>query len=191
MQSWFERAPRSPYCDNSILQSYLSPSVFTVRSGPVWRQDLAILSPEGPRDNTCQLCSFLFGQGDPQNSWKRMQEHAEKARAKKQGNPKRERKGPGVGWSRMSGRRASGTSRPSLGAQLLAVFSFVSQGKPQFQDCLGNRLEVPDILLPDIRGPPENAKAGRKTYFSPTGHPVCKSYCEFNSDRPESPRNSQ
>ena len=43
------------YCDNSILRSYLSPSVFTVRSGPVWRQDLAILSPEGPRDNTCQL----------------------------------------------------------------------------------------------------------------------------------------
>ena len=33
---------------------YPSPTVFqqrliTVRSGPVWRQDLAILSPEGPR----------------------------------------------------------------------------------------------------------------------------------------------
>ena len=25
---------------------------------PVWRQDLAILSPEGPRDNTCQLRPF-------------------------------------------------------------------------------------------------------------------------------------
>ena len=29
--------------------------VFTVRSGPVWRQDFAILSPEGPCDNTCKL----------------------------------------------------------------------------------------------------------------------------------------
>ena len=36
----------------AVLRSYLSPSVFTVRSGPVGRQDLAILSPEGPRDNT-------------------------------------------------------------------------------------------------------------------------------------------
>ena len=45
------------YGDNSPLRSYLSPFVFTVRSGPVWRQDLAILSPEGPRDNTCQLRS--------------------------------------------------------------------------------------------------------------------------------------
>ena len=42
---------------NKVLRSYLSPSVFTVRSGPVWPQDLAILSPEGPRDNTCQLRS--------------------------------------------------------------------------------------------------------------------------------------
>ena len=51
------KGPQKPktYCDNTILRSYLSPSVFTVRSGPVWRQDLAILSPEGPRDNTCQL----------------------------------------------------------------------------------------------------------------------------------------
>ena len=39
--------------------SYLSPSVFTVRSGPVWRQDLAILSPKKPRDNTCQLRSWV------------------------------------------------------------------------------------------------------------------------------------
>ena len=52
----------------------------------------------------------------------------------------------------MSGRRTSGTSRASLGAQVLAFFSFVSQGKSQFQKCLGNRLEVPDILLPDIGG---------------------------------------
>ena len=58
------------YCDNSSLRSYLSPLVFTplvftVRSGPVWRQDLAILSPEGPRDNTCQLRNKLFSV----NSW--------------------------------------------------------------------------------------------------------------------------
>ena len=31
-----------------------------------------------------------------------------------------------IGWSRMSGRRTSGTSRPSLGVQVLALFSFVS-----------------------------------------------------------------
>ena len=48
------------YCDNSSLRSYLSPSVFTVRSGPVWRQDPAIPSPEGPLDNTCQLRPDLF-----------------------------------------------------------------------------------------------------------------------------------
>ena len=29
----------------------------------------------------------------------------------------------------MSGRRASGTSKPSLGVQVLAVFSFMSLGK--------------------------------------------------------------
>ena len=29
--------------------------VLTIRSGPVWRQDLTILSPEGPCDSTCQL----------------------------------------------------------------------------------------------------------------------------------------
>ena len=31
-----------------------------------------------------------------------------------------------IWWSRMSGRKTSGKSRPSLGAQVLAVFSFVS-----------------------------------------------------------------
>ena len=31
-----------------------------------------------------------------------------------------------IGWSRMSGRRTSGSSRPSLGVQVLAVFSFIS-----------------------------------------------------------------
>ena len=52
----------------------------------------------------------------------------------------------------MSGRRTSGSSRPSLGVQVLVVFSFISQGKSQFKRCLGKCLEVPDILLPDIRG---------------------------------------
>ena len=52
----------------------------------------------------------------------------------------------------MSGRRTSWSSRPSLGVQVLAVFSFISLGKSQFKKCLGERLEVPDILLPDIRG---------------------------------------
>ena len=52
----------------------------------------------------------------------------------------------------MSGRRTSGSSKPSLGVQVLAVFSFISWGKSQFKKCLGKRLEVPDILLPDIRG---------------------------------------
>ena len=49
------------------------------------------------------------------------------------------------------------SSRPGLGVQVLAVFSFISQGKSQFKKCLGNRLEVPDILLPDIRGLLTNA----------------------------------
>ena len=34
--------------------------------------------------------------------------------------------GRDFGWSRMSGRRTSGSSRPSLGVQVLAVFSFIS-----------------------------------------------------------------
>ena len=54
----------------------------------------------------------------------------------------------------MSGRRTSGTSRPSLGVQVLALFSLISWRKLQFEDCLGKRLEVPDILLPDIRDHP-------------------------------------
>ena len=52
----------------------------------------------------------------------------------------------------MSGRRTSGSSRPSLGVQVLAVFSFISWGKPQFKKSLGKHLEVPDVLLPDICG---------------------------------------
>ena len=59
---------------------------------------------------------------------------------------------PLLGRSRTSGRRTSGPSRPSLEAQVLAVFSFISQGKPQLKKCLEKRLEVPGILLPDIRG---------------------------------------
>ena len=54
----------------------------------------------------------------------------------------------------MSGRRTSGTSRLSLGVQVLAAFSSISEGKWQFKECLGKRLEVPDILLTDVRGLP-------------------------------------
>ena len=52
----------------------------------------------------------------------------------------------------MSGSRTSGSSRPSLGVQVIAVFSFISQGKSQFNQCLGKRLEVPDIRGLLIRG---------------------------------------
>ena len=52
----------------------------------------------------------------------------------------------------MSGRRTSGSSRPSLGVQVLIFLSFIFQGKSQFEKCLGEHLEVPDILLADIRG---------------------------------------
>ena len=51
---------------------------------------------------------------------------------------------PKVIFSFACHRRSSGTSRPSLGAQVLAVFSFISKGKSQFEKCLGKRLEVPD-----------------------------------------------
>ena len=50
----------------------------------------------------------------------------------------------------MSGRRTAGTSRPSLGVQVLAVLHFL--GKITVQLSLGKHLEVPDICLPDIRG---------------------------------------
>ena len=52
----------------------------------------------------------------------------------------------------MSGRRPSGSSRPSPGGQVFAVFSFISWENSQFNQCVGERLEVPDILLPDIHG---------------------------------------
>ena len=72
------------------------------------------------------------------------------------------------GWSRMSGRRTSGTSRLSLGGQVLAVFFFIFEGKSQFKKCLGKRLEVPDILLLDICGlltldPPKSGTRVQKT----------------------------
>ena len=49
------KGPRSPII--ALLRSYLLPltPIPTVRLGPMWQQDLAILSPEGPRDSTCQL----------------------------------------------------------------------------------------------------------------------------------------
>ena len=43
------------YCDTSSLAILSFTPILTVRSGPMWRQDLAILSSEGPRGNTCQL----------------------------------------------------------------------------------------------------------------------------------------
>ena len=51
------KGPQKPktYCDNSNLAILSFNLTFIVRSGPVWRQDLAILSPEAPRDSTCQL----------------------------------------------------------------------------------------------------------------------------------------
>ena len=48
----------------SFSLSHLSSlSLFTVRSGTAWRQDLAILSPEGFRDSTFQLRGAQYLQG--------------------------------------------------------------------------------------------------------------------------------
>ena len=54
----------------------------------------------------------------------------------------------------MSGRRTSGSSRPSLGVQVLAVFFLHFLGKLQIEKCLGEHLEVPDIrgLLRSLSG---------------------------------------
>ena len=51
------KGPQKPktYCDNNMFSLLSFTPILTVRLGPVWRQDLAILSPEGPRDDTCQL----------------------------------------------------------------------------------------------------------------------------------------
>ena len=54
----------------------------------------------------------------------------------------------GIPWGEVSIR----ASRPSLGAQVLAVFSFISSGKSHFKKLSGKTLEVPDTLLPDICG---------------------------------------
>ena len=58
-----------------------------------------------------------------------------------------------LGWSPTSGRRMSGTSRPSLGCgfcPLLLHFPSISL----FKISLGMHLEVPDILLPDVDDQP-------------------------------------
>ena len=48
-----EQKPKT-YCDNSSFAILSLTSALIVRSGPVWRQHLAILAPAGPRDSTCQ-----------------------------------------------------------------------------------------------------------------------------------------
>ena len=48
------KGPQKPKtcCDTAVLRSYLSPLfLLSVRSGPVWRQDLAILSPRAHQQN--------------------------------------------------------------------------------------------------------------------------------------------
>ena len=44
------KGPQKPktYCDDSSYAILSSTPILIVRSGPLWRQDLAILSPEGP-----------------------------------------------------------------------------------------------------------------------------------------------
>ena len=63
----------------------------------------------------------------------------------------------------MSGKRMSGTSRPSLGAQVLALFSFFFEGKSQVKECLGKRLEVPDVRVFK-----ESCDADGKWFFCPS-----------------------
>ena len=66
------------------------------------------------------------------------------------------------GWSLKSGRKMSGTSRPSLGHEVCALFSFISlgllsfprpKGKPQFKKNLGIHLKVPEIFPPESETP--------------------------------------
>ena len=59
-----------------------------------------------------------------------------------------------LGLSPTSGRRMSGTSRPSLRQKGFAFFSFIFQAKLRFKRSLGIHLGVPDILLPDIGDQP-------------------------------------
>ena len=60
----------------------------------------------------------------------------------------------GAGGRGCLGEERLGLQRPSLGAQFLALFSFTSRGKVQNRSRLGELLEVPDILLSDIRDEP-------------------------------------
>ena len=52
-----------------------------------------------------------------------------------------------VGWSPTSGRRMSGTSRPSLRHKGFALISFISKA---FQDTSGNTPGGPSHFLPDV-----------------------------------------
>ena len=58
---WAGPGSPKPLALRAVLRSYLSPLFLLLGrdSGPVWRQDLAILSPDGPHDSTCQLHSKL------------------------------------------------------------------------------------------------------------------------------------
>ena len=51
------KGPQKPktYCNNKPFAILSFTSVFVVRLGTGWRQDLAILSPEGSRDSAFQL----------------------------------------------------------------------------------------------------------------------------------------
>ena len=72
---------------------------------------------------------------------------------------------------------------PSLGVQVLALFSFSLQGKSQVKTFLGKRLEVPDILLPDVRdhlnigGTPCSKKTRRQRWKA-----VSKPHKHFESE---------
>ena len=61
------KGPQKPktYCDNSSFAILSLTPILTVRLGPVWRQDLAILSPDGPRNSTCQLRPWVLFWGVP------------------------------------------------------------------------------------------------------------------------------
>ena len=56
----------------------------------------------------------------------------------------------------MSGRMMSGTSVPSLGHDIFALFSFISQANSHSKRSLGTRLEVREILVPDVGDQPRS-----------------------------------
>ena len=60
------------YCDKELLRSYLSPPVFTVRSGAVWRQDLASCLQKAPTmfhwDPTCRGSRSVTG-----SAWRKLE----------------------------------------------------------------------------------------------------------------------